>query len=325
MNGMRTAAGAAALAAACFGEVCADELTPREIYDRVSPAVVMVVGHGEGGRRGNGGTGSLVQADGLVLTNAHVVVEEATGKPFPRLSVYLRPPRVTGDPKVDLSRKFRATVVAHSTPLDLALLRLDGVTEPLPVLEFGVSEDVRIGDRVVAIGHPEQGGLWALTTGVISAELENFNGVAGKHVFQTETGLNRGNSGGPLLNSEGRMVGVNTAIARVAPDGLAITSISFSVKSSVAGWWLGKQGVPAAQAGHPMVASPRAAPGEPAAARRPVKPGRANTYVPFKSHPAETTSSPKPYDLDELVAERTKAEEDLERMITDMRGRFKSR
>jgi serine protease Do len=51
---------------------------------------------------------------------------------------------------------------------------------------------------VVAIGHPEQGGLWTLTTGVISAEIDNFNGVKGKQVFHTETGLNRGNSGGPL-------------------------------------------------------------------------------------------------------------------------------
>jgi len=64
----------------------------------------------------------------------------------------------------------------------------------------------------VAIGHPEQGALWALPTGVISAEVDNFNGVKGKQVFHTETGLNRGNSGGPLLDGEGWMIGVNTRL-----------------------------------------------------------------------------------------------------------------
>ena len=96
---------------------------------------------------------------------------------------------------------------------------------------------------MVAVGHPEQGGLWALNTGVISAEVDNFNGVKGNQAFQTETGLNRGNSGGPLLDREGQMIGVNTAIARVASDGLPITSISFLLKSSVATQWLREQGV----------------------------------------------------------------------------------
>src|SRR5262247_970726 len=223
--------------------VFARELTPRDIYEQASPAVVMVMGHSDGGKSGSGGTGSIIQADGLVLTNAHVVIEERTGRPYPRLSVFLKPVRVTGDSTVDLSRMLRAKVIAYSTPLDLALLRLEGVPASLPVVAIGESAQGRIGDRVVAIGHPEQGGLWTLTTGVISAEVDNFNGVKGKNVFQTETGLNRGNSGGPLLDSEGRMIAVNTAIARVAPDGLPITSISFSLKSSVATQWLREQGL----------------------------------------------------------------------------------
>ena len=184
------------------------ELSPREIYEQASPAVVMVMGHTDGGRKGSGGTGSIIQSDGLVLTNAHVVIEESTGKPFARLSVFLKPLRVTGESTSDLSRMVRAKVVAYSQPLDLALLKLDGVTELLPVINVSESGRVRIGDRVVAIGHPEQGGLWTLTTGVISAEVDNFNGVKGKQVFQTETGLNRGNSGGPLLDGEGRMIGI---------------------------------------------------------------------------------------------------------------------
>ena len=155
----------------------------------------MVMGYADGGRKGSGETGSIIQSDGLVLTNAHVAIEEQTGKPFARLSVFLKPPRVTGDSKSDLSRMVRAKVVAYSQPLDLALLKLDGATEALSVVDVSKSGRARIGDRVVAIDHPEKGGLWTLTTGVISAEVDNFNGVKGKHVFQTETGLNRGNSG----------------------------------------------------------------------------------------------------------------------------------
>src|SRR6476660_6598744 len=221
----------------------AKELSPRDIYEQASPAVVMVMGHSDSGKSGSGGTGSIIQADGLVLTNAYVVSEARTGKPYPRLSVFLKPPRVTGDSRTDLSRMLRARVMAYSTPLDLALLKVESPPTPLPVVSFSESTQGRIGDRVVAIGHPEQGGLWTLTTGVISAEVDNFNGVKGKDVFQTETGLNRGNSGGPLLDSDGRMIAVNTAIARVAPDGLPITSISFSLKSSVATQWLMEQGV----------------------------------------------------------------------------------
>src|SRR5215472_14153663 len=225
------------------GVALAGDLTPREIYERTSPAVVMIIGYSNSGQRGSGGTGSIIQQDGLIMTNAHVVIEEQTGKPYPRLTVYLKPDRVTGNPKVDLSKGGKARVVAFSQPLDLALLKLDGPPGPFPVLELDDSDRIEIGDRVVAIGHPEQGGLWTLTTGTISAEFEDFNSTKGKSVFQTETGLNRGNSGGPLLDTDGRMIGVNTAIARVAPDGQPITSISFSLKSNVAKQWLREQGV----------------------------------------------------------------------------------
>ena len=306
------------------------ELSPREIYDQASPAVVMVMGYADGGRKGSGGTGSIIQSDGLVLTNAHVVIEEQTGKPFARLSVFLKPARVTGESKSDLSRMVRAKVIAYSQPLDLALLKLDGVTEALPVVDMSESGRARIGDRVVAIGHPEQGGLWTLTTGVISAEVDNFNGVRGKQVFQTETGLNRGNSGGPLLDGEGRMIGVNTAIARVASDGLPITSISFSLKSSVATQWLREQGVGVrAGQGTPLTTGqvqpstdqppapsvqPQAKPAQPDLSIKP-------TMKPDAAHPAQT----RPYNLDQLISDRAKAEADLDSMMSEMRGRMKER
>src|SRR5678816_4424804 len=82
--------------------ISAKELTPRDIYEQASPAVVMVMGHSDAGKSGSGGTGSIIQADGLVLTNAHVVIEERTGKPYPRLAVVLKPARVMGDSGTDL-------------------------------------------------------------------------------------------------------------------------------------------------------------------------------------------------------------------------------
>jgi serine protease Do len=315
----------------------AKELSPRDIYEEASPAVVMVMGHPDNGKSGSGGTGSIIQADGLILTNAHVVIEERTGKPYPRLSVFLKPPRVTGDSSIDLSRMLRAKVVAYSTPLDLALLRVEPMPAPLPVVAFNESAQGHIGDRVVAIGHPEQGGLWTLTTGVISAEVDNFNGVKGKHVFQTETGLNRGNSGGPLLDSEGRMIAINTAIARVAPDGLPITSISFSLKSSVATEWLREQGVTRPQT---AASSPVSSPATKAASELPAKPSPPETKLPqaakvparpqakaVEAPPAKPIESPsaRPYNLDVLISDRAKAEADLEGMISEMRGRMKGR
>jgi serine protease Do len=306
------------------------ELSPREIYEQASPAVVMVMGYADGGRKGSGGTGSIIQSDGLVLTNAHVVIEEQTGKPFARFSVFLKPARVTGESKSDLSRMVRAKVVAYSQLLDLALLKLDGVAESLPVVNVSESGRASIGDRVVAIGHPEQGGLWTLTTGVISAEVDNFKGVKGKHVFQTETGLNRGNSGGPLLDGEGRMIGVNTAIARVASDGLPITSISFSLKSSVATQWLREQGVgvrgiplPAGQM-QPVTDQPLTPSMQPQA--KPVQSPQSDLLLKPTMKPEVAQLAPaRPYNLDELISDRAKAEADLDSMMSEMRGRMKGR
>jgi len=316
------------------GASLAGDLTPREIYERSSSAVVMIIGYSNSGQQGSGGTGSIIQQDGLVLTNAHVVIEEQTGKPYPRLTIYLKPDRVTGNPKADLSRGGKARVVAFSQPLDLALLKFDGMPGPFPVLGLDDSDRAEIGDRVVAIGHPEQGGLWTLTTGTISAEFENFNATKGKSVFQTETALNRGNSGGPLLDTDGRMIGVNTAIARVAPDGLPITSISFSLKSNVAKRWLREQGVSAHEA---VASSGTPGPDKPAGRSTPLPSGSASEPANPPADPTiasaspppqtatQTVTSPRPYNLDRLISERSRAEADLEDMIKEMRGKFGGR
>ena len=219
----------------------ATDLTHEELYAVTAPGVVFV--YGSSGREGMVGSGSIVRADGLVLTNAHVVLEQETGSPHDHIWVALKPDRVSGNFDEDLKNRFPAEVQAFNRDLDLALLK---VTKPLPavtVLPLGDSDQVNIGTEVVAIGHPEQGGLWTLTTGVVSAFQENHEEVRGKHMFQTEASMNRGNSGGPLINRQGHQVGVNSAIARRAKDGLTITDVNFSLKSNVALEWMAKEGV----------------------------------------------------------------------------------
>src|SRR5207245_9517717 len=100
----------------------ATELTPQQIYERAAPAVVLVIGHSEEGGNGSGGTGSLIRRDGLVLTSAHVVIEEKTGRPYPRLSVFLKADRVTGNPQTDLAQKVTARGGAVGRTDGLALL-----------------------------------------------------------------------------------------------------------------------------------------------------------------------------------------------------------
>src|SRR5437879_6743369 len=117
----------------------ADELTPQQIYERAAPAVVLVIGHSEQGGNGSGGTGSLIRRDGLVLTSAHVIIEEKTGRPYPRLSVFLKPDRVTGNPKTDLPQRVRASVVAFDRRIDLAVVGIEHPTALLS-LELGVHD-----------------------------------------------------------------------------------------------------------------------------------------------------------------------------------------
>ena len=314
----------------------AADLSPQQIYERAAPGVVLIIGHPQQGEGGSGGTGSIIRKDGLVLTNAHVVIDEKTGKPYPKLSLYLKPDRVTGNPKTDLSRRVNASVTAFDRQLDLALLKMEAGPALLSVLDLSDPDRVKIGERVVAIGHPEQGGLWTLTTGVVSAEFDDYGNTKGKHVFQTETGLNRGNSGGPLLDTQGRIIGVNTAIARLASDGLPITSISFSVKSSVARTWLREQAVmvdyaPVRPEPPPV---PVQAPQAPIAAP-PEKPAAPPSQTPAapspKAEPPKPVPPPqvhtevRPYDLDGLIRDQREAERDLDEMMKEMRKKTKPR
>ena len=220
-----------------------EKLEAKEIYKRTGPAVVVVLCRGEGG--GELGTGSVIDVDGRILTNAHVVIPDATGKPFETIRIYFKPEKLTGDPKKDLSAPVIAKVIKADRALDLALLELVEPRKTSQIMPIGDLVDVQPGEPVVTIGHPEQGGLWTLTSGVVSTLVADLGGVKGKNAFQTDASINRGNSGGPLIDMHGRMIGVNTAMARRATDGLAITSVNFAVRASVVQEWLtnGKNGI----------------------------------------------------------------------------------
>lgn len=336
------------LAVVAFCALAAWANTPKEIYQTVGPGVVLILASDDG-RMGSGGTGSIIRADGLVITNAHVVINKETNRPYRRLSLFLKPDRVTGNMDKDLTRRVEAKLVAYDPALDMALLRMENPPADLTVVSLENPEEVAIGDPVVAIGHPETGGLWTLTTGTISAEIENFNGVKGKDIFQTETSLNRGNSGGPLLDGRGAMVGVNTMISRKAADGLTITSINFAIKSSVARQWLATHGVaipyesPAdGSARPPRVSSPTvprsvekaetSAPASPPAAEKSVTPAQKSETGPKSPTPdvkkpskeekpaAQILTEKRPYDLDRLIADRMKEMEDL---MKEMQKKFR--
>jgi serine protease Do len=316
--------------------------TPKEIYQTVGPGVVLILASDDG-RLGSGGTGSIIRSDGLVITNAHVVMNKEANRPYRRVSIFLKPDRVTGNMNHDLTRRFEAKLEAYDTNLDMALLRMEKPPAGLTVVSLGDPERVAIGDPVVAIGHPETGGLWTLTTGTISAEIEDFNGVKGKDIFQTEASLNRGNSGGPLLDAQGAMVGVNTMISRKAADGLTITAINFALKSSVAEKWLTSQGIRVAYQSTPGGAAAsssndslsREKAGSPIPPKQeekpmtPVQKPQAETAKPKSDakKPAveggpksQVLTEKRPYNMDRLIAEQMKEMEDL---MEEMRKKFR--
>ncbi len=215
----------------------AERIDYKRLYSTASPAVVLI--HSSDGKVGSQGTGSIIDKRGLVLTNTHVITHK--GKNWPQIQVFLKPREITGDFRRDLKKGYRARVVAKHPQWDLALIQIIGSKQRLPVLALSSLSGVGIGEPTVAIGHPGGGAPWSLTTGTIGASWQDMNGKRGWHVFQTETALNPGNSGGPLLDGSGAVIGVNTFIRRRGRKGLALVGLNFAVKSTSARSWI--QGV----------------------------------------------------------------------------------
>ncbi|MDE3016267.1 MAG: DegQ family serine endoprotease [Pseudomonadota bacterium] len=159
------------------------------------------------------GSGFIIDASGYIVTNNHVIddADEIT---------------VTLPDK----SKYKAKIIGRDKKTDLALLKVDA-KKPLPYVTFGDSDAMRVGDWVIAIGNPYGLG-GSVTQGIISARQRNINSGPFDDFLQTDAAINRGNSGGPLFNEKGEVIGINTAI--FSPSGGSI-GIGFAIPAAVAG------------------------------------------------------------------------------------------
>jgi len=187
-------------------------LTPLQIYEKAAAGVVEVrATFSTAGSSASGqglGSGFVVSSDGDIITNAHVVMNE--GHAASSVEVVFRNPNDSGD-----STNVTATLVGGDEATDVALLKVDPSQVPaLHPLPLGDSAGVFVGEPVVAIGSP-LGLSFTLTSGIVSATNRNLQAPDGSVIpdgIQTDAAINSGNSGGPLIDSAGRVIGVNTQI-----------------------------------------------------------------------------------------------------------------
>jgi S1-C subfamily serine protease len=203
------------------GDLAADEKATIELFERARGSVVFITTTQRvlDLRSRNvmqiprgAGSGFIWDADGHVVTNNHVVMGAAGAKV-----------------RLNDGRDYDAKVVGASPAHDIAVLRIRVPERQPAALPIGSSADLKVGQKVFAIGNPF--GLdWSLTTGVVSALDRALPAEDGRtiieHLIQTDAAINPGNSGGPLLDSSGRLIGINTAI--FSPSG-AYAGVGFSV------------------------------------------------------------------------------------------------
>ncbi|MGH6973036.1 MAG: DegQ family serine endoprotease [Stellaceae bacterium] len=158
------------------------------------------------------GSGFIIDPSGLVVTNNHVIADAD------QITVTLQD-----------DTNFKAEVIGKDSKTDLALLRIKS-SKPLPFVKFGDSDKSRVGDWVLAIGNPfGLGGT--VTAGILSARAREINSGPYDDFLQTDAAINRGNSGGPMFNMDGDVIGINTAI--FSPSGGSI-GIGFAIPANEA-------------------------------------------------------------------------------------------
>ena len=167
---------------------------------------------GQGRRIGSQGSGFVIDPSGIIVTNNHVVA---------------------GADQVVVvftdGTRLPATILGRDERADLAVLKVDA-GEDLPFIKWGDSDGARIGDWIVAIGNPfGLGGT--ITAGIISARARNINAGPYDQFIQTDASINQGNSGGPLINLAGEVIGINTAI--YSPTGASV-GLGFAIPSNLA-------------------------------------------------------------------------------------------
>jgi S1-C subfamily serine protease len=202
------------------GDLAADEASTIALFERTSPSVVFITTRQRvinlwtrnvtSVQRGSG-SGFFWDDLGHVVTNNHVI--EGASEAIVSLND---------------GRSYRAVLIGRSATHDLAVLRINVPYDRRPPIPLGTSADLKVGQKVFAIGNPF--GLdYTLTSGIVSAldrSIEDDDGGTIEHLIQTDAAINPGNSGGPLLDSAGRLIGINTAI--FSPSG-AYAGIGFAV------------------------------------------------------------------------------------------------
>ena len=164
------------------------------------------------------GSGFIVDPSGYVVTNNHVISNGEAKVPVETITVTLSD-----------RREYKARVVGRDTLSDLALLKIDATD--LPYVKFGNSQGVRVGDWAIAIGNPfGLGGT--VTAGIVSALHRNIGSGQYDRYIQTDASINQGNSGGPLFDIEGNVIGINTAI--FSPTGGNV-GLGFAIPAEQAG------------------------------------------------------------------------------------------
>jgi S1-C subfamily serine protease len=204
--------------------VATDEKNNEEVYQAMSPGVVNITSTSlvrdwfeAYQSQGGSGSGSILDAQGHILTNYHVV--RGANK------IYADELEVT----LSNNHKYKAQVIDSDPDNDLAMIKIDAPRESLTTIPLGDSKGLRVGQKVLAIGNPF-GFDRTLTTGIVSGLARPIRSeMTGKLIegaIQTDAAINPGNSGGPLLNSRGQMIGINTMI--LSPSGGSV-GIGFAV------------------------------------------------------------------------------------------------